>query len=328
VSEEFELIAAIRERLTSGGAPSSSSRVVVGSGDDAAIVAGRPASATSVDMLVEGVHFEVPPFTLREVGAKALAVALSDLAAMGASAGEAYVQLGAPPDRTDAELLELANGLADVAAEFGVVVAGGDVSSAPVLTIAVTVVGEAGNADQFVLRSGAQPGDLIAVTGELGGAAAALLTFEAPAALRARQMTPTPRLEAGRVLADAGAKAMIDISDGLAADAGHLAKGSAVGITIDTERLPVAEGVAEVASAAGVELLELVAGGGEDYELLVVLAPDAFERARSQLGALNLTSIGRVEAGDGVRFSGPDGDVTAPSGFDQRRPRQERPDNA
>jgi thiamine-monophosphate kinase len=325
VSEEFELIAAIRERLTRAGAPSASERVVLGSGDDAAIVAGRSASATSVDMLVEGVHFEIPPFTLQEVGAKALAVALSDLAAMGASAGEAYIQVGAPARRTDAELLELADGIAGVAAEFGVVVAGGDVSAAPALTIAVTVVGEADSADRLVRRTGAQPGDLIAVTGELGGAAAALADPEAPGALRARQMTPTPRLEAGRVLADAGATSMIDISDGLAADAGHLADASAVGMSIDIDSLPVAAGVIEIATAAGVDPFALIAGGGEDYELLVTLSPDAFARARSALGALNLTSIGGVEAGSGVRFSGPDGDVTAPSGFDQRRPRPERP---
>jgi thiamine-monophosphate kinase len=202
------------------------------------------------------------------------------------------------------------------------------VSSAPVLTIAVTVVGEAEDAGRLVRRSGARPGDVVAVTGELGGAAAGLIAPQASEALRARQFTPTPRLEAGRALAEAGATAMIDVSDGLAADAQHLAEASSVSITIDVESLPVAAGVAEVAAEAGVAALELVLGGGEDYELLVTLAPEAFEDARSHLGALNLTSVGRVEAGTGVRLSGPDGDMTAPSGFDQRQTRQGRPDNA
>jgi thiamine-monophosphate kinase len=339
VSSEFELIAAIRERLAAGGAPSGSARVILGSGDDAAIVAGRAASATSVDMLVEGVHFEAPPFTLREAGRKALAVALSDLAAMGAAPGEAYVQLGAPPSRSDDELLELASGIAEVAATEGVVVAGGDISSAPVLTIAVTVVGEAPSPDALVRRAGARPGDLLAVTGELGGAAAGLLILRRPeladdleasvaAALRARQVEPTPRIGAGLALAAAGATAMIDISDGIAADARHLAAAGGVAIEIDVESLPVAAGVAEVAAGAGTDTLALAAAGGEDYELLVALAADALEPARAVLRVLGLTAIGRVEAGEGVRFSGPDGAVTAPSGFDQRRRSAASADNA
>jgi thiamine-monophosphate kinase len=327
VSEEFELIAAIRERLAAGGVPASSDRVLLGSGDDAAIVAGG-ASATSVDMLVEGVHFEAPPFELREVGHKALAVALSDLAAMGATAAEAYVQLGAPTSRSDDELLELAEGIAAVAAAHDVVVAGGDVTAAPVLTVAVTVVGTADGPDAFVRRSGASPGELVVLTGELGGAAAALLEPRAATELRARQVTPTPRLQAGRALAEAGATAMIDISDGLAADAGHLAEASEVAIAIDVGRLPIAPGVVDVAKKADVDAFELVAGGGEDYELLATLPPEAVDRARAALGVLSLTEIGRVEPGAGVTFSGPDGPVKSPSGFDQRRRWQGPSDNA
>ena len=131
MSGEFELIAAVRGRLASAGAAASSEALVLGSGDDAAITVRAGATVTSVDALVEGVHFRAPPFGPADVGHKALAVALSDLAAMGAHPGEAYVQLGVPADRDREELLELADGLARVAAKHGVAVAGGDVTRAP-----------------------------------------------------------------------------------------------------------------------------------------------------------------------------------------------------
>ena len=262
VSGEFELIAALRERIAQAGADGGSPALVLGSGDDASITVPGGATATSVDALVEGVHFRIPPFEARQVGHKALAAALSDLAAMGAEPGEAYVQLGIPDERGDPELLGLADGLAALAGRLGVAIAGGDVTRAPALLVAVTVVGHAESADRLVRRSGARPGDLLAVTGELGGAAAGLALLERPelaegldealaAALRARQLEPEPRLAAGRALAEAGATAMIDISDGLGADAGHLAAAGGVGLEIDLSRLPVQAGVAELAAASG-----------------------------------------------------------------------------
>jgi thiamine-monophosphate kinase len=306
---------------------------VLGSGDDAAITVRDGASATSVDALVEGVHFRIPPFSPRQVGHKALAVALSDLAAMGASAGEAYVQLGVPKERTEAELLELADGLAGLAATHGVTIAGCDLTAAPVLLVAVTVVG-GGDLDGLVRRSGARAGDLVVVTGELGGAAAGLVLLEQPElgealesgvanALRARQLEPTPLLAAGAALAGAGATAMIDLSDGLGADATHLARAGGVGLEIELGRLPIQAGVTEVARAAGIDPLDLASAGGEDYELLATVAPQRFDNADGAVAAAgHLTVIGEVTGGAAeVTLSGPDG-PRSPAGYDQVRGRQ------
>ena len=252
------------------------------------------------------------------MGRKALAAALSDLAAMGAAPGEAYVQLGVPDDLDEAGCLELGEGLAQVAAEHDVAVLGGDVTRAPALWLAITVVGHAGSADELVRRAGARPGDVLAVTGELGGAAAGLLVLDRPEleaavgaevadALRRRQLEPRPRLGAGRALAAAGASAMIDVSDGLGGDAGHIAAASGVRLVIELERLPVQAGVGEVAAAAGVDADELATGRGEDYELLVTLPPERVDEASAAVAATGsaLTPIGAVERGEGVRPARP-----------------------
>ncbi len=355
---EFELLAALRERL-----PEPGPRVRLGSGDDAAVTMPGGATATSVDALVEGVHFRRESASLRQVGRKALSTALSDLAAMGAEPGEAYVVLGTPEGMGEGELLELGEGLVAVARETGTTLAGGDVSRAPALTLAVTVVGHAPSPEDFVTRAGARPGDVLVVTGELGGAAAGLLLLEDAGlttaafggaepvgpdeprpqrasgprldaaigdALRRRQLDPTPRLAAGRALAKAGATAMIDLSDGLAGDAGHVAAASGAQLVIDAVVLPIAPGVAAVAAAADREALELAIAGGEDYELLAALPPTAVDSAREALTAAGtpLTVIGKVEAaGDAqaraeIRLPGGGG---APSrGYDQLRSRKRR----
>jgi thiamine-monophosphate kinase len=330
---EFELLARIRERL-----PRAEHRLRLGSGDDAAVTVPGGATATSVDALVEGVHFRRRSSSLEQIGAKALAVALSDLAAMGAEPGEAYVVLGIPADLDEDGCLAVLDGIEAVASETGAALAGGDVTRAPALTLAVTVVGHAEQPENFVTRAGAQPGDALVVTGELGGAAAGLRLLEdggerdvpplqrpygcisdgTSSALVARQLEPRPRLEAGRALAEAGATAMIDLSDGLGGDAGHVAAASGVGLRIEAAALPIADGVAEVAAIAERDPLDLAVSGGEDYELLAALPEDALSAAAAAVsGHGGLTRIGAVVAGSGVEIRLPGGGALAATGFDQ-----------
>lgn len=322
---EFELLAKLRERL-----PADGSRVRLGSGDDAAITVPGGATATSVDAIVDGVHFRLGEAAPRTVGRKALATALSDLAAMGAEAGEAYVVLGAPPDLEESDFLALLDGLLELADETGTTLAGGDLVRAPALTLAVTVVGHADSPAQLVSRAGAQPGDLLVLSGEVGGAAAGRLLLDEPSLggavaaetaerLRARQLDPAPRLRSGRALAAAGVQAMIDLSDGLGADAAHLAGASGVSLRIEAGSVPLAKGVAEIAAAAGREPLELAVSGGEDYELLAALPPDRLGEASTRIGEAaeaTLTPIGEVESGEGVQIRLPGGKLLETGGYD------------
>ncbi len=341
---EFELLARIRERL-----PAAGPRVRLGSGDDAAVTVPGGATATSVDALVEGVHFRRDRATLAQIGHKALATALSDLAAMGAEPGEAYVALGVPADLDEDGCLELLDGMAALAAATGTTLAGGDVSRASELFLAVTVVGHAGKASSLVGRGGARAGDALVLTGEIGAAAAGLRLLEdstlktrlidadcrvehpivcstrqsaskRAAGLVGRQLEPVPRLGAGRALAAAGARAMIDLSDGLGGDAGHLAAGSGVGLRIEAGALPLASGVAEVARAIEIDPVELAASGGEDYELLAAIPAERVDEAAKAVRdaeGIALTRIGEIVAGEGVEIRLPGGRLLEPEGFDQ-----------
>lgn len=300
---ERGLIAAIQELL---GPPGR--QVAVGSGDDAAVVRSQPVAVTSVDTQVEGVHFDRNTHGLDDIGHKALASALSDLAAMGARAGEAYVSLALPGDLAEPGALELAGGLADEARTHGVTVAGGDVVDSPALVVSVTVVGWADDPAQLVRRDGAGRGDLVGVTGRLGSSGAGLLCLQGragyvdadtAATLVLAHRRPVPRLQAGRALAAAGATAMIDLSDGLATDAGHIAAASGVALTLRLDAIPVATGVAE---AVGGEAARFAATAGEDYELLFCVPEDRWDDARQAVEATGVavSRLGLVEQGRGV----------------------------
>jgi thiamine-monophosphate kinase len=325
---EFELIARLLERL-----PPPGPRVRIPSGDDAAVSDHEGPLVISVDALIEGVHFTLPQFPMRAIGRKALAAALSDLAAMGSQPCEAYVVLGVPEGCEGDGLLELADGLADVAERDGVSVVGGDVNRAPALLLSVTAIGAEADGSPLVTRGGAAPGQAVVVTGELGGAAAALslldpeagrpaasLGAEAREAFLARQFDPRPRLAAGRALAAAGATAMIDVSDGLAADAGHLAEAGGVRLQIELERLPLADGL-EALRGSEHEARLLAASGGEDYELLACIPADRLAEARAAVEETGcaLTEIGEVSAGEGAVIRDANGGEIELPGFDHLR---------
>lgn len=331
---EFELLARIRERLPAGGP-----RTHLGSGDDAAVTVPGGATATSVDALVDGVHFRRDLASPAQIGHKALATALSDLAAMGADAGEAYVVLGLPPDFGEEECIELLDGMIDLAGQTGTELSGGDLSRSDQLFLAITVVGHASSPDAFVARRGAQPGDAVVLSGEIGGAAAGLHLLQDPDwsinppirwsnhqsapdwadSLQRRQLEPAPRLTAGRALNAAGATAMIDLSDGLGADARHLAEASGVRLEIEAEAVPLAAAAVALSQAIGRDSWWLLSGG-EDYELLACVPPDRLQDATAAVGSeggTTLTKVGEVLAGSGVEIRLPDGRLLEPGGFDQ-----------
>jgi thiamine-monophosphate kinase len=241
-------------------------------GDDVAVVP-RPAGALllTADAVVAGVHADLDLVGLDDMGWKALVASLSDIAAVGGRPTHALVSVAGPLGDVDVDLLY--NGLADAAETYQCPIVGGDVSSSPVLMVSVAIAGDGGAGEEPpVLRSGAAPGDTIFVTGALGSSAAGLAALRAGRAselpdLALAHRRPRPRLGEGETARRAGATAMIDVSDGLAADVRHLADASGVGIVLD--RVPVAVGVARVSD----DPESVALGGGEDYEL-VFTAPD------------------------------------------------------
>src|SRR5690242_1808714 len=306
--KEFDLVRALEERW--GDAAH-------GIGDDAALIDvpdGRQL-VVSADSAVDGVHFRTDWLTLREIGWRATAAALSDLAAEGATPLGVLASLGVPGNVQRATgraspAVQIMTGVGAAARNVGARVLGGDlVRSARVLVDVCAL----GTVERAVRRSGARPGDALWVTGRLGGAGLALRTLQTGRRLdtgvRRRFAHPVPRIAAGRWLARRAARAMIDISDGLAGDAGHVAAASGVAVTLELDRVPCWPGVAPLGAARS----------GEEYELLVAL-PRRFgerdARAFRRATGLLLTRIGTCSPGHGVRITDHGRQVTPPLGFD------------
>jgi thiamine-monophosphate kinase len=317
--------------------------------------------------MVEGVHFKLLPnwMTEADLGFKALAAALSDIAAMGADAGEAYLTLGLPPAFAQERALEIARGARSLAELTGTSILGGDVVTAPALTLAITVVGWADTPEQLVGRDGAQVGDHVGVTGRLGGAGGAIALLEAEpgaaghrtepgvaghrtelgavghrktagsARVRAREgleppdprllerlRRPLPRLDEGRALAACGAHAMIDLSDGLATDAGHIGRASGVRLSLDLPRLPLEPSLPEACESLSLDPMVVAASAGEDYELCFCApAADApaIEAALGVSGMQGITWIGEVMAGEpGASLLDATGTEVRLEGFEHR----------
>lgn len=303
---EFDLI----RRFLAGGGPMPP-EVRVGPGDDAAVLEGG--WVVSTDLSVENVHFRRGWLSDREVGWRATAAALSDLAAMAARPVGVLVSL-ALPTGAGPEAEEVHAGVREAAASVGAVVLGGDVTGSPgPLALDVVVLGRT---DAPVLRSGARPGDEVWVTGTLGASAAAVAAWgrgeEPSQAARRAFARPVPRVEAASALAATGAlHALIDLSDGLAGDAGHLAAAGGVRIILEVDRIPVAAAAVQALGPAAA--LEAALHGGEDYELCFAAAPGGFDAA-SLAARLDvaLTRVGSVQEGSGVRVRRVDGTIRPP----------------
>jgi thiamine-monophosphate kinase len=276
-----------------------------GLGDDCGLIpAGDGTLAVSTDVSVEGVHFRLDWIGFADVGWRATAAALSDLAAEGAEPLGVLCAVTLPAHAAESQLIEVMSGVGAAAEFTGASVLGGDLSSGPGWSVAVTVIGRAARP---VTRAGAQPGDHLWVTGTLGASRVALEAWRRgeipPAESLKRYSHPEPRIAAGRWLADRSARAMIDLSDGLAGDARHLAAASGVSIEIQLDALPVEAVVNAVAVHRGVTPGQFAAEGGEDFELLVAL-PASFDGAAdfSRQCGITLTRIGAVLPGSEVRF--------------------------
>lgn len=308
---EFELLAALRDHLDHDGPG-----LPRGVDDDAAVIDHDGRVVAAVDTLVDGVHFDGRFSTLADVGFKAVAVNVSDLAAMGALPVAGLISLQRPSDMSVADVRALYDGLREAADRWGCPLVGGDTVTSPVLTVSVSVVGRLVDERVILRRDGALPGDLVAVIGGLGEAAAGLealrhglsdLLAAHPELARAHRR-PVALTGAVTPMVVAGVSAAVDVSDGLGRDLGHVARQSGVGIRLDAGRLPSSAGVEAVAARLGLDPLDLVVGGGEDQALAVSLPPARLGRLDAALDGAGLRArvVGQVVDGAGVDLDGRD----------------------
>ncbi len=307
--DEFELIRSIKKTVGS-----NSKRVCLPIGDDAAVAESPKGKlVATIDTMVEGVHFDLTYTTPRELGHKALAVSLSDIAAMGATPLYALVSIGLKQELQEYFVTELYEGMKALSKKYGVDIIGGNTVQAPqAILVDVALVGQVGKT--FFTRSGAKFGDCLAVTGSLGTSAAGLSclkllgrqeTNHHPELLRAHLM-PEPRIRESLALqAAGGVTSMIDISDGLAREIHHLADNSKVGMWLDEEKLPVSLETHRAGTLVGMDPFRWVLYGGEDYELLFTFSPKKLQAIQKSFRRLKtaFTVIGSVtERKSGVKM--------------------------
>jgi thiamine-monophosphate kinase len=298
---EFALIDALTPVFEQG------EQVLVGPGDDAAVLRVRTGHVVvSTDLMVEGRHFRRDWVEAADVGHRAAAQNLSDINAMGGRATSLTVGLAAPAQLPAQWALDFAQGFADECAEVGASVVGGDLTQADQQMIAVTVLGACTVSP--VLRSGAEPGNVLALTGRQGWAAGGLAVlgrgFRSPRVLVEAYRRPAPPYDAGLVAAEAGATSMIDISDGLLAEARHLADASGVAIDVRTDGFEVPEPLVAVGAALGADPLGFILGGGDDHALLATFPEGAVPDGWQVVGAVTKGSGVTVDGGE---YDGPTG---------------------
>jgi thiamine-monophosphate kinase len=297
----IELVAEIAAPTQTRKTPAGRN-LIIGIGDDAAAWRGDAGvQLLTVDSFIQDVHFSLDITPWREVGWKALAVNLSDIAAMGGLPEYAVVSLALPEDTEVDDVRTLYQGMTGLAQEFGVAIVGGDTSRGPQVALNITVLGSIQNhAENMLTRSGAKAGDKIAVTGHLGAASAGWemlakkLQFDAGTSARLKEafLHPHPRLAEGRLLLERGVKTAIDISDGLVSDLGHICRASRLGARIDVDAVPVDPAVR---TGFGEKALELALSGGEDYELLFTGSAEVIDRI-TQTAECPVTVIGDMVA--------------------------------
>jgi thiamine-monophosphate kinase len=296
MATEDEIVDLIREMT------GTDKDVLCGIGDDAAILQAQGNILATTDQLVEGVHFKREYTSLGQIGRKAVAVNVSDIAAMGGKPKYALVSLALPQTLSHNDIKDILKGIAKGAASYGIKIVGGDLSRAESIIVSLSLLGDAPASS--LLRSAAREGDKIWVTGTLGDSAAGLEALErkidAPSLIE-KHLNPAPRLEEGQILRGL-ARSMMDISDGLGSDLNRLCRESGVGAGIYIDRLPLSEPLRNLASSLGQPATNFALYGGEDYELLFTAAPEASENILSTL-SIPVTAIGEIiSAEEGIRL--------------------------
>jgi thiamine-monophosphate kinase len=300
---ELGLIKKVREMV------GETSGALVGIGDDAAAFKTSQGTVVvlTVDTFVENVHFDLSYFNFFQIGNRAAAATLSDIAAMGAKPLGLAVSLGVSSKLDFPDIEQIYEGILSLIKRYGVELWGGDTTKSSQFFLSLVAIGEA-KPDTLAQRKKVKPGDLIAVTGLLGASAAGLLVLQNKLdskefkGLVSAHLMPQPRLFEGQILVSEGVKAMEDISDGLASELHHLAEESKVKIVVEKESLPLAQGVFEVAEALKKNPFEIALYGGEDYELVFSAEPSLMEKAKEALQGMGtvVVVIGAAQEGEGV----------------------------